>query len=73
MASWASLIGDDDDDTGYQYPLIAQQAQASVGREAEASRGWQEVLPRRGPMSPAPALPPRPIPASSEHHQAAAL
>jgi hypothetical protein len=74
--SWASLNDDDDSDEEQLAPmtppatnsssLVAQRAQASVRREAEVSGGWQEVLHRRHPcrlVSPAIALPPRPIPA----------
>jgi hypothetical protein len=41
-------------------------AQLCMEQETKASYGWQEVLPRRGPShskSPAPTLPPRPMPA----------
>lgn len=61
--SWISLADHDEDDGDEELapltPLavkssapIIQPAQSSVGREVEASQGWQEVLLRRGPRHP---------------------
>jgi hypothetical protein len=75
--SWASLADkqeDDEVDAEEVAPMTPQASRSSsisaqppcMGREAEESGGWQEVLPRRGlrrPASPSLALPPRPIPA----------
>jgi hypothetical protein len=70
---WTSLAGKDDDMDEHELapigPVATQSsplAAQSMGREAKASSGWQEVLPRRSlhrPKSPASAPPPRPIPA----------
>jgi hypothetical protein len=72
--SWASLADvEDDSDEEELAPLTPRAtncsplaAQPNLEREAEASRGWQEVLSRHGPRrsaTPAPSSPTRPIPA----------
>lgn len=71
--SWTSLAADgDDDDEEELAPMTPPAAKASAPAAAlpdvvvKASKGWQEVLPRRGPRRPtslAPAMAPRPIPA----------
>ena len=73
LESWTSLATDgDDDDEEELAPMAPPAAKASAPAAAlpdvvvKASKGWQEVLPRRGPRRPtslAPAMAPRPIPA----------